>query len=239
MRLKSSQSTRLPFNEWYATCTASYRGANPSLIKVPSYINIGKEAALSDLYSIPVLDGTTSIPKELISFNEARAIYNHGKEVYACVHFFIPDVLFNCLFNSTLSYVSLMQSFKQIIAPDQSILIGMSQEEQAKSVYNNRAFAYLCQLNGVEVIPNVSWAEPRTYDLCFTGQPQNSVIAINSKGILHDPRSVYFWLKGYEEALKRLNPTFILRCGPKIPGEDESISKYYPNPVIERLRHGR
>ena len=49
----------------------------------------------------------------------------------------------------------------------------------------------------------------------------------------------YLWRKGYEEAIKVLEPILIIRYGDKMPGEREEISVYFENINLKNLRNGR
>lgn len=46
-------------------------------------------------------------------------------------------------------------------------------------------------------------------------------------------------MKGYEEAVKQLEPSCIIRYGPVMPGERTDISVYFENQIIGRMQHGR
>jgi hypothetical protein len=89
---------------------------------------------------------------------------------------------------------------------------------------------------GIIVIPNVTWSAPDSYDYCFDGIPSKSVIAINSSGISQSDLNKYLWLKGYNEAIKRLSPTHIIRYGDMINGEYPDISVYFNNERLLSLR---
>lgn len=89
------------------------------------------------------------------------------------------------------------------------------------------------------MIPNVTWSTPDTYDYSFTGIPKHSVIAINCTGIKGNHASMYLWRKGYQEALRILEPTLIIRYGDKMPEEREDISVYFENTNLKNLRNGR
>ena len=98
--------------------------------------------------------------------------------------------------------------------------------------YRNRVLSGFYQMEGINLIPNVTWSLPDSYDYSFDGMPSNSIIAINCTGIINNPVSKCLWYKGYYEAIKRLKPKAIIRYGTKMEGEVESISYYFEN---ERL----
>ena len=95
------------------------------------------------------------------------------------------------------------------------------------------------QHNGINYIHNVSWSLPDSYDYSFSGLPKASVIAINCSGISGTDVSKYLWYKGYEEAVRRLNPLAIVRYGTKLSEEKGAISRYFENERLNLLRDGR
>ena len=94
------------------------------------------------------------------------------------------------------------------------------------------------QAYGVNVIANVSWSLPDSYEYAFAGIPKYTTIAINSNGVNSDPMARNLWLRGYERAIETLQPERIIRYGTKMPNEDETISVYFENPIIRRMRYG-
>ena len=191
-------------------------------------------------YGMPIVEPYDGAwPTAIIPFHEARADYNRHVTTTACPHFYIDDTYFTCVLKDLPKYTSILAGFSVVIGLDFSIKIDMPEPVKMYHSYLNKMATRYFQLHDVKVIPNVVWADPRSYDYCFAGFPTNSVVAVNSMGIIGNPSSVFFWQKGYEEMLKRLHPTHIIRYGDKIAGEDESISTYYPNNHLNRMRHGR
>ncbi len=121
-------------------------------------------------------------------------------------------------------------------------MVGMSEEEARFSIAAGRAVANYLYERGVRMIPNVQWSIPPLYDVCFSGIPRGSMVAVNCTGIIGNAASKYLWRRGYKEMLDRLNPSCIIRYGDKMPDEDEERSIYFPNERLIRLRggnHGR
>lgn len=191
-------------------------------------------------FGMPVIDPYNgSWPTAIIPFHEARADYYKNATPTACPHFYIDDTLFLCILRHLPKYTSMFTCFPAIIGLDFSIKMDMPEPVKMYNAYLNKMTTRYFQLHGLSVIPNIVWADPRGYDYCFAGFPKNSVVAVNSMGITGNSQSVFFWQKGYGEMLKRIHPTHILRYGDKIDGEDESISTYYPNNHLSRMRYGR
>lgn len=166
------------------------------------------------------------LPKDLISFNRARASRSISD---AGIHFYIRDVFFECFWNSPSKYINLFRKHPCVISTDYSVYANMTMPEVMWNNYRNKLLAAWMQRNDIAVIPNVSWSREWSYDFCFEGMPKHSIIAINSTGIGKDAFSKDMWIKGYRKAIEVLEPIRIVRYGAMQDGELESISTYYVN----------
>ena len=171
-------------------------------------------------------------PTRLVGFNEARC----EKEHYGTVHFYLNDPLFECVWNNPLKYVPILKQYDSVIGPDFSQYTDMTYDERYFNAWRNRTLTAEFQIQGINVIPNVSWSLPDSYSYSFTGIPKHSIIAVNCTAIRGYNLSKYLWLKGYKEMLRQLEPRLIIRYGDRMPGENEAISVYFPNERLQRLR---
>ena len=198
-------------------------------------LHLKKFVNFADGYEMPTLKACNIIPTSLVSFNAALTAKVHNQ----CVHFFIDDYQFERIWNLPDRYVECLRQFQCVIAPDFSQYTDMPYPQRMWNNYRGKFIGAWLQAQGVTVIPNVTWSLPDSYDYCFDGIPENSVIAINSTGIARWAFSRFLWRRGYSEAIERLNPIAIVRYGEKIVGEDESRSIYFCNERIKMLRnHG-
>ena len=69
---------------------------------------------------------------------------------------------------------------------------------------------YWLQANGAEVVPNVQWADARSFGFCFDGIPRNSTVAISTNGCIRDKTDRYFFEQGLAELFKRLSPRTVV-----------------------------
>ena len=188
---------------------------------------------------VPIIDRyevSDTLPKRMVPFHEAMC--STQTDFDAIVHFYEHDFQFMRLFRAPEKYVSKLQKYSYVISPDMSQYIDMPYYSRYANNCHNKAMAQYLQQRDVHIIANVTWSLPDSYDYCFTGIPENAVIAINSNGVNAYPDSKYFWHRGYEEALRRLNPSRIIRYGQQMPGEREDISIYYDNDYLRRMRYG-
>lgn len=183
-----------------------------------------------EMPSIDPYDGP--VPSRLVGFNEAKC----EKEHYGTVHFYLDDSLFECVWNNTSKYVPLLKKYESIIGPDFSQYTDMTYDERYYNAWRNRTLTAHFQSYGINMITNVTWSLPDSYSYSFTGIPKHSIIAVNCTAIRGYNLSKYLWMKGYEEMLRQLEPRLIIRYGDRMPNENESISVYFPNERLQRLR---
>lgn len=196
-----------------------------------AYVDVVEESISS--YEMPAIapyEGPA--PARLVGFNEARCEETHQ----GTVHFYIDDRLFNCTWNNPEGYVPLLKQYDSVIGPDFSQYVNMTYDERYYNAWRNRTLTSRWQSYGINVIPNVTWSLPDSYEYSFSGIPQHSVIAVNCTAIIGKDTSRYLWLKGYNEMLRRLEPRLIIRYGDRMPGEKEEISVFFPNERLQRLR---
>lgn len=188
---------------------------------------------------VPIIERyeVSDLPADILAFHEAmRASQTNFA---AIVHFYENDRLFKRLFRDPDKYVPKLKQFKYVISPDLSQYIEMPYYRRYANNCENKAMAQYLQRQGVNIIANVTWSLPDSYEYCFAGIPCGTTIAINSNGVNAHRDSKYLWYKGYEEALRRLQPTRIIRYGQKMPDEREDISIYFENTYLRRMRNGR
>ena len=81
--------------------------------------------------------------------------------------------------------------------------------------------AYL-EKHGIKVIPTIGWSDHDSYKWCFDGEPVNSIVAISSIGTQKYEESKQLFIDGFEEMIRKLNPTKILFWGNVPDGIDKT-----------------
>ena len=84
---------------------------------------------------------------------------------------------------------------------------------QAWNTYRNRATGHWLQSNGIRVIPNIRWADSRSYEFCFAGARKNSVIAVGTHGLIKIKEERKYFERGLEQAVEILQPKTIVIYG--------------------------
>lgn len=176
-------------------------------------------------YGIPVIQPTTIKNCEWIPFNCAKTA--KLKDTIG-IHCFVDDYQFLRLWNHPDRYLPLIEQFYCICSPDFSAYSDMPLAMQIYNHYRKHWLAAYWQLHGITVIPTISWSTPNSYDWCFDGEPENSIVAVSSVGTQKSKESKSLFLQGYEEMIKRLNPTEVVFYG-NVPEEcDWNVRRVEP-----------
>lgn len=91
--------------------------------------------------------------------------------------------------------------------------IEMSPVMQMYNTFRNRWCGAYYASQGIRVIPTVNWGLSKTFDFCFDGIEKGSAVAVSTYMVY--PRDNYsgqkdFFMKGYNEMLRRIEPETIL-----------------------------
>lgn len=197
--------------------------------------NIYTGVSMTGPLDIPVIkEYKVEIPERMLPYGA----WNSTRDLDAAVCFYTHEYRYGLLKTNCEKVIEKIKRAPCVVFPDFSQTNDMPYWERFHNSCLNKALGAKFQQAGINVVANVTWSQPDSYDYCFVGLPQHCVIAINSMGANVSGTTRYLWRQGYEKALEVLEPTFILRYGPKMPGERTDISKYYSNPFIEGMRHG-
>lgn len=190
---------------------------------------------LAGKYDMPVLSDVYSIPPErMIPFNMAKSC----SDTEAGIHFFIDDYQFDRVWRFPQRYVELLRKFKCVCTPDFSLYAEMPLAMKIWNVYRSHAIGVFWQEHGLNVIPTLQWAEPRTFHFCFSGVPSGTMVAVSTLGAAKSQLSRKMWTCGMEEAVRRLCPTTVLLYGSPIDFDFGNINViHYENETIKRMRN--
>lgn len=152
--------------------------------------------------------------KHWISFNYAKGCEepeDHG------VHFFIDDYQFMRTWSNPDTYMKMMRKFKAVLTPDFSTYTDFPKAIQLYNHYRKHWIGAYWQMNGVYVIPTISWAGPDSYTWCFDGEPVGGIVAVSTVGTQINPYATRYFVQGYREMMERLRPEKVIIYGSFIP----------------------
>lgn len=181
----------------------------------------------------PILKPVDLKPKKLVTFLVADS--HEHKDDYC--HFFIDDYRFERLWDRPERYIEILKRYAGVIAPDFSTYTDMPYPMQAWNVYRSRALAHYWQKCGINVIPNIQFSDPRSYEWFFDGLPYESTLASSTVGLLKREEWRNAFAEGMEEAIRRTRPKRLIIYGKAIPFDHMGVEvKWYKNDNTARVR---
>lgn len=159
-------------------------------------------------YDMPTIEAVDFVPTQLLGFSYAmqQTTFDFG------IHFFIDDYKFERIWNEPDKYIPLLRKFECVIMPDFSMYLDMPLPMMQWNKYRGFAMAHYWQQQGLTVIPQLGWADERSYGFAFENIPRNSTVAVSSVGCKQEG-SIEYFKAGFEVAIKRTEPSRILFYG--------------------------
>lgn len=184
-------------------------------------------------WQMPVIEKSGYIPDHMIGFNYAKT----SDDVEACIHFYIDDYQFERVWNEPEKYIDVLGKYACILSPDFSLYMDMPMPMKIWNVYRSRQIGSFYQSYGINVIPTVSWAEPATFDFCFEGIPEGSIVSISTIGIKEKNEAFNVWETGLKAMIEKIKPSTILVYGGKVDFDYGNINViYYENQVLKNWK---
>lgn len=158
---------------------------------------------------IPCIKTSRLLPTRVITFSKALKTTDYDQWVV----FYEHDEQFIRLWNKPRKYIEILKKFNGVITPDFSLYRNMPLVMQKWSTYQGKAIGVWLQNEGIEVIPNVRFADERTYSFCFNGVEKNSTVAIGTHGCIKKVVDKAYFEKGLAEMVQQLQPQTIIVYG--------------------------
>lgn len=166
-------------------------------------------------YGVAQIEPTHFESADFIGFNYARNAKNTESKA---VHFFLDDYQFIRVWNDPDRYIDMLGRFKYVLTPDFSLYTDFPRALQIYNHYRKHWLGKYWQMNGINVIPTICWSDRESFEWCFDGEPTQSVVAVSSVGTQNSKEKKEKFLEGYNEMVKRLQPTQIIFYG-NVPEE--------------------
>ena len=175
-------------------------------------------------YGIPQISPTDTVGEKFLRYMDWKTVDDPENYI---AHFYYGDYKFITAWREPEKYIERLRKFKAVVAPDFSLYTDFPRALQILSCYRRQWCAAYWQYNGIDVIPDVVWGDESSYDFCFDGIPQHSVVAVSYVGVKRDRewngKDGDLFRRGYEEMMRRLEPTKILYYGSLIDGLEGDI----------------
>ena len=115
----------------------------------------------------------------------------------------------------------------------------MNENEIRHNVFMSRWLGDTWQNYNCTVLPTVGWANPDTFDICFSGLEYGSVVVISTLGCKENTET---FLNGFKELKVRINPPLFIVFGDMIKGMTGTFlnfgytESFNKNDCFEQLR---
>ncbi|MBE6928091.1 MAG: DUF4417 domain-containing protein, partial [Ruminococcaceae bacterium] len=181
------------------------------------------------IFQIPIIPKASFTESDfanllLIGFDRARE--DDDKNCDRMVHFFLYDYKFERVWKDPEQDIKRLQNYRAVLSPDFSMYLEMNPTMQLYNTFRNRWCGAFWADQGLRVIPTVSWGAENTFDFCFLGIPKGSTVAVSTYMVSeHDNRcdQKEFFLKGYREMLRRIEPERIICYNTPFPEMEGNI----------------
>lgn len=191
---------------------------------------IDYNALTNDFWQMPVIENDNYIPSDLIGFNFALSSDNKK----CGIHFYVDDYQFERIWNNPDKYIDVLSEYECILSPDFSLYMDMPMAMKIWNIYRSRMIGQYYQSKGIKVIPTMSWAEKETFEFCFKGIPEHSIVSVSTVGVKRDKDALQIWYDGMDEMIKQIKPSTILVYGGKLDYDYGDIKViYFENKVLE------
>ena len=158
-------------------------------------------------YEFPIIKKQNIDIKKIKLLNYADAKKDDFENKDKTIHFFTYDWKFDKVYNNAEEEFQKLAQYYALLSPDFSLFTNMPIALQIESVFKNRWCGAYWQSKGLKVIPTVSWGDERSFEFCFKGIEEGSVVAVCTYYRENDEDS---FMLGYNEMLKRINPSAII-----------------------------
>ena len=114
------------------------------------------------------------------------------------------------MWNHPNKYIERFRNCGIICSPDFSLYSDFPKAIQVYNHYRKHWLARFYQDREITVIPTIAWSDKKSYEWCFDGEPKNSIVAVATIGVLRSEESRKLFMDGFNEMIKRLNPSKII-----------------------------
>ncbi|MDR1188984.1 MAG: DUF4417 domain-containing protein [Bifidobacteriaceae bacterium] len=170
----------------------------------------GQGLPVEGRYDMPLI-AAQDVDLETLALVRFTSIDDGDAEAGALtVHFFEDDERFDQVWNRPEVQVDRLRAYKQVLSPDFSLFTDRPVVEQIVNTYRNRWCGALWQREGLTVIPTASWSDGASFDFCFDGLEEGSVVAISTVGV-RDLQEGF--MRGYREMVRIVRPETVVCYG--------------------------
>ena len=151
------------------------------------------------------------------------------------IHFFTYDWLFENVYDKPEIAMEKLDQYYALLTPEFSLYWDMPRALQIYSTFKNRWCGAYWQKQGKLVIPSICCAGEESYDFCFDGIEEGSVVAISTYCREEYKAQI---MKSYNKMLEVIKPSAVICYGepfPEMKGNIKAISPFNKEELIAQM----
>lgn len=158
-------------------------------------------------YDIPLIRKDDIDLEKIKLFSFGNAKYNDLRNRHKTIHFFVHDYKFDCVYENAENSFERLKQYHALCSPDYSLYVDMPLLLQMYNTFKNRWCGAFWQSKGMKVIPTISWSDERSFDFCFDGVEEGSIVAVSTH---ENKKCKQEFLLGYNKMLEKIKPRAII-----------------------------
>ena len=179
---------------------------------------------INSFYGMPEMQPTQTVGDKFLRFMDWKEVDDLSEYI---AHFYYDDYKFISAWREPDKYIERLKRFKAVVSPDFSLYTDFPRALQILSCYRRQWCGAYWQYLGLDVIPDVVWGDKDSFEYCFDGIPKGGTVAVSSVGVRNDKewnnKEGDLFKAGYDEMMRRLEPTTVLYYGDMIDGLEGNI----------------
>lgn len=186
-------------------------------------------------FGIPLIKRQNIDINKIELWGYTKAKEDDKENRHKTIHFFTNDWLFENVYQKPEVAMEKLNQYYALLTPEFSTYKDMPLAVQLWSTFKNRWCGAYWQKQGMKVIPTITWGTPESFNFCFDGVEQNSVVAVSTYYLENNESG---FMAGYNKMLEILKPSAIICYGGPfegMKGNVKFISPYDKEELIKKL----
>ncbi len=186
-------------------------------------------------YGMPLIKKQDIDLDKIELWNYTKTKLRDDDNKHKTIHFFTYDWSFENVYEKPEIAMEKLSQYYAILSPEFSLYWDMPKALQIYSTFKNRWCGAFFQKHGMRVIPTVCCAGSESYDFCFDGIEQGSVVAIST--YCREEYKKEF-MKSYNKMLEMVKPSAIICYGTpfdEMKGNIKVIDPFNKEELIKKI----
>ena len=195
---------------------------------------VRNEFAKCGKFGMPLIKKQNIDIDKIELWNYAKTKMNDVNNTNKTIHFFTYDWIFENVYEKPEVTLEKLDQYYALLTPEFSMYSDMPLARQIDSVFKNRWCGAYWQKQGMIVIPTIMWGTPDSYDFCFDGVEEGSVVAIST----YTRENKKIFMEGYEKMLESIKPSLVICYGKpfiEMKGNIKFIDPFNSEELIKKI----